>query len=133
MSPVTQDEIREWFQRFEACVRAVDYAGAREYVAEDVVGFGTYSAVLTGREALEAGQWANVWPAIQDFRFRFDQFVCAAEGDLAWAACPWDSQGIREDGATFPRPGRATIVLRRDYGQWRAVHTHFSLYPGSNA
>ena len=129
MSTSIQEEIAQWLGEFEAHVRAVDYAGARPYVADDLVGFGTYGAVLRGREEVERGQWAMIWPTIRNFSFRIDQLSCGTDGSLAWAACPWDSDGVRDDGSVFDRPGRATIVFRREGGRWRAIHTHFSLFP----
>ena len=125
--------IRAWLAEMQGCVRAVDYARARALFLPEVVGFGTYGGVLDGLDDLVAGQWRNVWPAIRDFTFRLDELRAgvAADGDLAWAACPWDSTGRREDGATFARPGRMTAILVRRDGRWRAAHTHFSLYPAT--
>jgi ketosteroid isomerase-like protein len=53
------------------------------------------------------------------------------EGDLAWVAVPWTSQGRTRDGQRFDRHGRATYVLRRrdNDGRWVAVHSHHSLNP----
>ncbi len=56
MPTLIQDEMVQWLREFEARVRAVDYAGARPYVTDGLVGFGTYGAVLHGREEVERGQ-----------------------------------------------------------------------------
>jgi ketosteroid isomerase-like protein len=125
----TEHAIREWLLELQACVRAVDYKRAQRIFAPDVVGFGTYASLVQGLGRLRDEQWANIWPTIRDFTFRLDALRWGADGDLAWAACPWDSTGFRADGAPFPRPGRVTVVLVRREGAWLAVHTHFSLYP----
>jgi ketosteroid isomerase-like protein len=122
-------EVADWFRHLEQCVRAVDYAGARPIFADEAVGFGTYGAMLDGRDALEAGQWQNIWPNIEGFTFDLSTLRCGADGDLAWGICRWDSVGHNPDGSTFPRPGRATVILTRRDGQWKALHTHFSLVP----
>ena len=124
-------EIRDWLAEMQACVRDVDYDRARALFRRDVIGFGTYSGVLHGLDRLVDDQWRHIWPTIRDFTFRLDELHAgvAAGGDLAWAACPWDSLGAGADGSTFPRPGRVTVVLARESGRWLAVHTHFSLYP----
>ena len=58
---------------FEADSLALDdFAGARPLFAEDLIAFGTFSDFITGREAVEAAQWRNVWPFIRDFRWRLD-------------------------------------------------------------
>ena len=127
----TPDGVRAWLSEMQGCVRALDYERARAIFLPEVIGFGTWSGVLDGLDELVADQWSRVWPHIRDFTFRLDELRAgvAAGGDLAWVACPWDSLGLREGGATFPRPGRMTAVLVAHEGGWRAAHTHFSLYP----
>ena len=120
---------REWLMTMQGFVRAIDYDGARGIFRDDVVGFGTYGGVLDGLDALVTGQWSNVWPTIRDFTFRLDEVRAGRDGGLLWLACPWDSFGTRPGGETFPRPGRMTTILIFEDGQWRAAHTHFSLYP----
>ena len=120
---------RAWLTEMQSCVRAIDYDRAKTLFRPDVVGFGTYSGVLDGLDNLVAGQWSNVWPTIRDFTFDLGELRATADGDLLWAACPWDSLGTRPDGTTFPRPGRMTVILTRDDHGGRALHTHFSLYP----
>jgi len=126
-------EIRRWLEEFSAAVRDADYTRGTTMVAPDVVGFGTYGGVLVGRDALVAGQWRNVWSVTRGFTFRLDELHGEANGDRAWVALPWDSQGRDERGAWYDRPGRATMVLERRDGRWLAVHTHFSLYPPTAA
>jgi ketosteroid isomerase-like protein len=75
-----------------------------------------------------------VWPRIEDFQFLVGlmKVVLSPDRLVATAAVPWDSTGFDEDGRTFPRPGRATIVLCRTdvAAPWRCIHTHFSLARG---
>lgn len=121
--------IRGWLEEFAAAVRAVDYERGKTLVAPEVVGFGTYAGMLAGLDRLVAGQWRNIWGVTRGFTFRLDDLHCGVDGDLAWVAVPWDSQGRHADGTWYDRPGRATIILARRDGRWLAVHTHFSLYP----
>ena len=113
----------------QACVRAVDYERARALFANDVVAFGTFAAVVTSRDRLEREQWRNVWPTIREFTFRLDELHCLGTGQALCVVVPWDSRGRREDGTTFDRPGRATLVLAQRGERWVAVHSHFSLAP----
>jgi ketosteroid isomerase-like protein len=124
-----RDTIRDWFRHLERCVRAADYDGARPIFAPDVLGFGTHGALLEGLDALASGQWQHVWPNIRGFTFDLERLHCGVDGDLAWAICLWDSEGQRADGTRFARPGRATVIFRRDGDRWLAIHTHFSLFP----
>jgi ketosteroid isomerase-like protein len=126
-----EQAIREWFQMLERCVRQVDYQTARGLFAPDVLSFGTRADVVSGLDALVANQWSGIWPHIRDFTFTLEQLHCGTAGDLAWGIVPWTSTGFHPDGRSFPRPGRATVIFERRHGDWLAVHTHFSLFPGT--
>jgi len=76
-------------------------------------------------------EWSGIWPNIRDFTIEFDQLHWGASGGLAWAMVPWNSTGFHPDGTAFPRPGRATVIFERRDGKWLAIHTHFSLFPGT--
>jgi ketosteroid isomerase-like protein len=125
--------VREWIRAWGADVAAVDLATARTRFSPDVVAFGTYAEVVYGLDDLESQQWRNVWPNIEGFSFRVDELVVLAspDGCQAVAVVPWDSIGRDDAGESFARPGRATVVLRRDTpdSKWFGVHTHFSLVP----
>jgi ketosteroid isomerase-like protein len=123
--------VSEWLAGWGAEVAAVDLATARERFDAGVVAFGTHADIVSGLDALHDQQWRLVWPTIEDFSFRLDEMVALASPDglQAVAVVGWDSTGIDANGRSFDRPGRATIVLRRNslHGEWRGVHTHFSL------
>ncbi len=121
--------LRAWFGELQACVQAVDYDRAEHIFAPDVMGFGTYKDIAEGRAVLRREQWSSIWPTIRDFTFRLDLLYWSADGNLAWAACPWDSLGFNADGTPFSRPGRVTVIFECREATWLAVHTHFSLYP----
>jgi ketosteroid isomerase-like protein len=120
---------REFLLEMQACVRAVDYERARRLFADDVVAFGTFATVVTGRERLEHEQWRNVWPTIRDFTFRLDELHCLGTSDSLCLIVPWDSVGSAADGRSFARPGRATLLLVPRASRWVATHSHFSLAP----
>ena len=89
--------------------------------------FGTFATVVSGRERLEHDQWRNIWPSIRDFSFRLEQLHCLGSIDVLCVIVPWDSVGRREDGRSFARPGRATLLLTQRGERWVATHSHFSL------
>lgn len=132
--PVTGDDadavLRDWFDRLEAAVMAVDYEAGRAVFADDVVSFGTKAETVRGLDRLQANQWAGIWPETEGFTIRCDSLHADREGDQAWGVVTWTSTGFDADGEPFDRPGRATVVLERRDGAWLAVHSHFSLYPG---
>lgn len=126
---------RAWLEEMEDCVRAHDFARCRAIFAAEVVAFGSKAERLVGLHALEHDQWRQVWPRIRRFTFLVDQLVwggMAVEADgrgLIWLACPWTSEGRRDDGTAFLRPGRMTATLERRDDRWLAVHTHHSVNP----
>jgi ketosteroid isomerase-like protein len=122
---------REFLLEMQTCVQAVDFERARPLFADDVVAFGTFASVVSGREALEAQQWRNIWPVIQDFRFRLADLRCLGTTEAVCLVVAWDSLGRRRDGSTFDRPGRATVLLVQRNGRYVALHSHFSLAPAA--
>lgn len=137
--PLTDDgltdagSVRRWLAEWGSEVAAVDFDAAEHRFADDVVGFGTKATVARGLANLRADQWSHVWPAIADFRFdaaAADVWV-SPDRLLAVIGAEWHSTGRTETGGSFPRGGRATVVLTRDdpHAPWSGRHTHFSLAP----
>lgn len=123
--------IRRWFERLAEHVRAVDFAGARPIFAPDMIAFGTFTDFMVGREKAEAAQWRNVWPHIDDFRWRPDiRAIVTPDRLTAIGMAIFDSTGYHQDGTSYDRPGRATVAFTRDaVGKpWLAQHTHLSLF-----
>ncbi|MFI5426709.1 YybH family protein [Aeromicrobium sp. UC242_57] len=131
MDPLTAT--REWLASFAAAVRARDFAAGRELCAPEVEGFGTVTGRYVGLVDLEADQWRSVWPRTRDFAFDLERATVWTVGDQSTAIVEWSSQGIDPDGSTHPRSGRATVVVQHDADRTVAVHTHFSMTPGSRA
>jgi ketosteroid isomerase-like protein len=53
-------------------------------------------------------------------------------GDIAWSEFNWDFVAtVRKDGSPFHSQGRETQIYRRENGQWRIVHIHYSGVPVS--
>ena len=125
--------VRDWLAGWGDEVARVDFDTAEQRFAATVVGFGTKATVAHGLTALRAEQWSHVWPHIDDFRFDAEAGDVWVSSDRLQAviAAEWHSTGRAADGGSFPRGGRATIVLARDAvdGPWLGVHTHFSLRP----
>lgn len=127
--------ISEWFSTWDKLVDAVDFVPARKLFDPGVVSFGTRMDTVVGLEALERDQWRRVWPTITGFRFDVSTLVCQISPDRLQGVgiVVWHSTGYHEDGTEFDRPGRATVTFRRDdpSAEWKAIHTHISLNPGT--
>jgi ketosteroid isomerase-like protein len=122
--------VREWFEKLTLYCSTVDYESAREIFAQEVASFGTQADAVTGLDRLQREQWQEIWPRTAGFRVLMDTVRAGGDDKLAWGMATWTSTGFDADGREFERPGRATVVLTRSAGRWRAVHTHFSLYRG---
>ncbi len=139
--PITTNDhpaaAREWFARLSAACAAADYEAGQRIFADDVASFGTKADIVVGLGPLQANQWEGIWPNIADFRVDLDSVRGGGDGDSAWGIAVWNSTGFDENGEPFVRPGRATVALERRRtdaapdGEWLAVHTHFSLNPGT--
>lgn len=121
-------EIGRWMEAFAAAVRAADYARGVALFHPDALGFGTVVERADGVERLRREQWQKVWEVTRGFRFDPGARIRVL-GGCAWVAATWSSTGVRQSGESFPRVGRATLVLERAPSGWLAVHTHFSLRP----
>jgi len=124
--------IREWLSAFAQAVRSRDLNAGRALFAPDVVSFGTFASAMVGLDELAERQWSYIWNRTCGFTFDFKALHATIEGDFAWAAVPWQSQGLAGDGGTFLRTGRATYILQRRGERWLAVHSHHSLNPASD-
>jgi len=124
--------VKAWFERLSEHVRAVDFAGAHELFADDMIAFGTFENFITGRDRVEESQWRNVWPVTTAFRYRLEDIraIVSADRLTAIGMGVFDSVGYHPDGAAYERPGRTTVALSRHAigADWMADHTHMSLF-----
>ena len=123
--------VLEWFARLGRHCAAVDYVSARAIFAPDVRSFGTRAGIVMGLDALQANQWEGIWPNIAGFALDLDGIQAGGDDRCAWGIATWTSTGFDEASQPFARPGLATVVLERRDDAWLAVHTHFSLFPGT--
>jgi ketosteroid isomerase-like protein len=133
---VTADPIqavRAFFERLSRNCAAVDYDATERLFADDVASFGTKACIVVGLAPLRREQWEGIWPNISDFRIALDQIHARGDASFAWGMAPWTSTGYDPNGKPFERLGRATVVMEQRDGRWLAVHTHFSLVPGTPA
>ncbi len=126
-----EDAVREWFALMERFCATVDYDSAETIFAEDVVSFGTKMDIVRGRKSLREGQWESIWGNIRNFKMDLENIHAGGSGDQAWGVVTWTSIGFDGRHQPFYRPGRATVTLERRDGVWLAVHSHFSLNPGT--
>ena len=123
--------VNAWFETLASHVRDVDFIGARPIFAPDMIAFGTFTDFMTGRDVAEQQQWRNVWPHIDEFRWRPDiRAIVSPDRLQAVGMGVFDSTGYRQDGTSYDRPGRATVVFVRNAigAPWLAQHTHLSLF-----
>jgi len=51
-------------------------------------------------------------------------------GDTAWSEFYWEfAAKLRKDGSPLATKGRETQIYRKEQGQWRLVHVHYSGMP----
>jgi ketosteroid isomerase-like protein len=130
-TPDPKEAMRQWFALLERSCSSVDYEAARRIFADDVVSFGTRMDIASGLDALQKNQWEGIWPNIRNFKIDLDNIHTSGDEGHAWGIATWTSIGFDGEHKPYYRPGRATVTLERRNGQWLAVHTHFSLYPGT--
>lgn len=131
MTVIGDREVDLWLETFAACVRDRDLDAGRALFAADAAGFGTVAEAYRNRDELIADQWSDVWPRTEGFSFTSAEHRWLGD-DLCAVAATWASVGT-DAGERRTRSGRATLVLRRDGDALVAVHSHFSMTPGTSA
>ena len=113
-------------------MRDVDYAAARPLFHPGILAFGTHRDIIEGLASWQTTQWDNVWPRTSDFRFDTDaaRVLVSSDNTMATVIVTWTSTGYRQDGTTFDRPGRATLVFAKHGDTWLCMHSHMSLNRG---
>ena len=109
-NPDANGAIAEWFEKLGKYCASVDYESARAIFAEDVLSFGTRADIVSGLEPLQLNQWEGIWPNIQDFKINLETIHSGGDQHHAWGLATWTSTGFLEDGSSFERPGRATVI-----------------------
>ena len=85
MQETSDNSIAEWVAAWGAEVAAVDIRAGRRRFDDDLVAFGTHADVVVGRDAVEAGQWSQIWPAIEDFQFLLEDLRVRLSPDALMA------------------------------------------------
>jgi ketosteroid isomerase-like protein len=126
------DPVKTWMDTFAQAVRDRRTDKGQKLVAENVIGFGTRTAVAKDRPSLIENQWTPVWYATRGFDFDYDDAVIQIHNDMAWVATTWTSE-LESDGPETgeKRSGRCTLILRKNRDGWKAIHTHFSVKPNT--
>ena len=123
--------VKQWYIKFGECCKSRDFESAIKLVSSDVCSFGTKVDIVTNLKDLQAQQWQNIWPYIDNFHFLVDKLIADGNNELAWGITPWSSIGYDSEGNRFDRPGRATVILKKYNDVWIAIHTQYSLIPGT--
>jgi len=133
-APITTEDpvaaVTEWFELMSLYCSTVDFDSARGIFAPHVASFGTQADAVRGLDRLQKEQWEQIWPRTKGFRVLMDTVHASGNAGMAWGMATWESMGFDQEGKSFRRPGRATVVLERIGDRWLALHTHFSLYRG---
>jgi ketosteroid isomerase-like protein len=128
------ESLRAWVDEFSGHVEACEFDDAAKQFDDDVVSFSSFKDVVVGIDQFVDEQWRRVWPSMTDFRFESEAMRTLVSPDrlMATVIVTWSSIGYNEDGTPFDRPGRCTVVLRREAvgAPWYGVHGHFSLKRG---
>lgn len=132
MGWISESDLDDWLNAFEDCVRTRDLDRGRSLFVEDAAGFGTVASQYADLDGLVGEQWSEVWNRTEGFTFDEERssWIGGSQGTVA---VTWRSVGV-EDGHQRERTGRATVVIHRyDDGEVLAVHSHFSMTPGTPA
>ncbi|OLC55635.1 MAG: hypothetical protein AUH92_01665 [Acidobacteria bacterium 13_1_40CM_4_69_4] len=72
--------------------------------------------------------WKDFFEKVSDVHMTVDAVRATSEGSLGYATYDWAMTG-RLGSYTLDDRGEATAIYRKEGGQWRLVHAHFSPAP----
>lgn len=122
--------VQTWLTQFAEAVRSGDTSRGAPLFAPQSRGFGTVTSSYDNRDELIDQQWSQVWQRTHDFAFDPPLAVWQS-GDTMTVAVTWSSRRMKTHEL---RRGRATFHLVPDqHGVLVAVHSHFSMEPGTAA
>ena len=129
----TRDYFVSWLETFSGYVREVDYASARPLFHPDVLAFGTHRDIISGLAVVADDAVGQCLAEDLGFPLRHRRGARARvgrqhDGDGGRRRGP--APAISQDGSTFDRPGRATMVFSKQDGAWLCTHSHMSLNRG---
>jgi hypothetical protein len=129
------EALRTWLAGFADCVRRQAFDEGRAYFHPKAYCFGSFAKACEGLDSLVEQQWKNIWPNITGFEFDMEglRYNVSPDGRVVCAMVLWASVGYDEHDQPYTRNGRVTVVLTRtaEHGALRALHTHYSLVPGT--
>ena len=123
-----ESEVRELITAWEQTVRSRDVSRIMAYYSDDVVAFDAIKQLqFIGREAYGAHWAACMAMCTGPMIFEIHQLSINASEDLAFCHFLNRCGGTDNNGQQQSSWMRTTSCLRRQEGQWRIVHEHFSM------
>jgi ketosteroid isomerase-like protein len=121
-SSAVRDALTAFYERFSAGEREIFEAGLTADEGAALV-IGTDPGQWTAGRAAWVDGWAATVAEMPGLGLEAGEPVAYEDGDLGWAAD--QPRFVLPDGT--PLPVRVTAVMRREDGDWKLVHAHFSI------
>ena len=86
MLDAAHSSVVDWVVAWGREVAAADIASGRRRFDDDLIAFGTHADVVAGRDAVEAGQWSQIWPALLDDPSQFASNIGRRLGFVGFAS-----------------------------------------------
>lgn len=61
-----------------------------------------------------------------------EELMIVVEGKSAWAEFTWTFDAVRNNGSNHHGRGRETQIFRKESGEWKLVHVHYSSIRNNN-
>ena len=120
-------EIQTLIDTYRQAVIAKDVEKIMALYAEDIVSYDAVKALQFRGKAAYRAHWLECMEMCQGaHKFDFDHMNIVADEHVAFAHWLAHCGGTNEQGETQACWMRVTACYRRDAGQWRIVHEHWS-------
>lgn len=123
----THAELHAVLESWRSAVRASDLAGITAHYSRDILAFDAAKQLqFRGLEAY-GRHWQECLRMYTQDTFDIHQLSFESSGDIAFGHYLAYCGGTGEDGVHNAAWSRVTVCLRREAGQWKIVHEHFSI------
>jgi len=120
-------ELHALLESWLSAVQACDVAAITRHYSRDILAFDAVKQLqFRGVEAYGT-HWAECLQMCTQHSFEMHQLSFEVSGDIAFGHYLAHCGGTDKDGVRSASWARATLGLRREQGQWRIAHEHFSI------
>nr|WP_294972852.1 nuclear transport factor 2 family protein [uncultured Pseudomonas sp.] len=123
----THAELHALLESWVSAVRALDVPGITAHYSRDILAFDAVKQLQFKGVDAYARHWSECLQMCTQHTFDMHQLSFESSGDIAFGHYLAYCGGTDQDGVQNASWVRVTVGLRREQGQWKIAHEHYSI------